>query len=133
MNTRNYIALILAVLLPSLFLGVSSSVVAVSYPPPYLYHREYSADTVMKVGEVVYLFHSGTGDVRSAIRPGETLTVQRITPACDVKAVGKVRIIAYEGSLYIKSKVVEGEIRPGDIAKQGEIAALVISPGFCSQ
>jgi hypothetical protein len=45
--------------------------------------------------------------------------------------VGKVRIISYLGETYLKGKVVEGEIKPDDIAKQGSVSCLVISAGMC--
>jgi hypothetical protein len=32
----------------------------------------------------------------------------------------------------LNGKVVEGEIKPGDIAKQGSAACLVISAGMCN-
>jgi len=54
-----------------------------------------------------------------------------IDPSCEVKMVGKVRIISYLGETYLKGKVVEGEIKPDDIAKQGSVSCLVISAGMC--
>jgi hypothetical protein len=46
--------------------------------------------------------------------------------------VGRIRVISYIGETYLKGQVIEGEIKPDDIAKQGSIACLVISAGMCN-
>jgi hypothetical protein len=121
----------LAVLLLLLAVSASVNVFAVSYPPAPLYHHDYTAETVMKAGEIVHLFHSGTDDVKRYIHPNEVLTVYRINPSCEVKMVGKIRVISYIGETYLEGKVVEGEIKPDDIAKKGNVSCLVISAGMC--
>jgi hypothetical protein len=128
---KRKIAIILIVIL--LFTSVSAplAVLAVSYPPP-LYHRQDRGETVMKVGQIVYLFHSSTDDVRKTIHADDILTVYRISPSCEVNPVGIIKVLSYIGETYIKAEVLEGEIRPDDIAKKGTISCLVISAGMCN-
>jgi len=44
-----------------------------------------------------------------------------------LKEVGKIRILSYVEEDYLKGEVIEGELVPGDIAKKGDVASLVIS------
>lgn len=128
---KKKIAIVFIVIL--LFTSVSAplTVFAVSYPPP-LYHRQDRGETVMKVGQIVYLFHSGTGDVKKTIHANDILTVYRINPSCEVNPVGIIKVLSYIGETYIKAEVLEGEIRPDDIAKKGNVSCLVISAGMCN-
>jgi len=106
-------------------------VYATSYMP--FFHSQDREETVMKLGQEVYLFHSGTDDVRKTVQVGGILTVYRITPTCEVKEVGRIKAVAYIGETYLKCKVVEGEIKPDDIAKKGNVSCLVISTGVCKE
>jgi hypothetical protein len=128
---KKKIAIVFIVIL--LFTSVSAplTVFAVSYPPP-LYHRQDRGETVMKVGQIVYLFHSGTDDVKKTIHANNILTVYRINPSCEVNPVGIIKVLSYIGETYIKAEVLEGEIRPDDIAKKGNVSCLVISAGMCN-
>ena len=109
------------------------TVFAVSYAPAPLFHREERGEKmVMKVGETVYLFHSGTEDIKRTIHPHDFLTVYRIKPSCEVIEVGKLMVLSYIGETYLKGQVVEGEIRPDDIAKRGNASCLIISAGMCN-
>ena len=128
---KKKIAIVFIVIL--LFTSVSAplTVFAVSYPPP-LYHRQDRGETVMKVGQIVYLFHSGTDDVKKTIHANDILTVYRTNPSCEVKPVGIIKVLSYIGETYIKAEVLEGEIRPDDIAKKGNVSCLVISAGMCN-
>ena len=128
---KKKIAIVFIVIL--LFTSVSAplSVFAVSYPPP-LYHRQDRGETVMKVGQIVYLFHSGTGDVKKTIHANDILTVYRINPSCEVNPVGIIKVLSYIGENYVKAEVLVGEIRPDDIAKKGNVSCLVISAGMCN-
>jgi hypothetical protein len=105
---------------------------AVSYTPAPLYHRQ-EADGAAAVGDTVYLFYSGTAEVRRTIRPGDVLTVYRISSSCNTTEEGKVRIVSYIGQTYLKGEVVEGEIKPGDVVRKGAVFCLVISAGMCGQ
>jgi len=104
---------------------------AVSYPAQ-LYHREVRHDKFVK-GDTVYLFHSGTGDVKKTIHVNDTLAVYRITPSCEVVPVGLIKVVSFVGETYIKGEVFAGEIKPDDIAKKENVSCLVISAGICRE
>jgi hypothetical protein len=105
---------------------------AASYLPAYFYHQNEITETVIKVGQTAYLFHSGTEDVKRTIHVNDMLIVYRISPLCEVKKVGIIKVISNIADTYFKSEVAEGEIRPNDIAKKGNVSCLVISVGLCS-
>ena len=86
----------------------------------------------MQVGENVYLFHSGIEQVKSAIHPGDILTVYRMTALCEMKVVGKINVKSYIGETYLKGEVVDGEIRVNDVAKVGRVSCLVICVSPCN-
>ena len=101
---------------------------AVSYPPSaeeptYLKDQEY-----MKAGAKVHLFHSGTQDVRSAIKVGDVLNVYREYPP-DISglatASGKVKVIGTLGDYYFEGEVIEGYVEPGYLALKGTTACLI--------
>jgi len=121
----------LIVLLLLIAVSLPLPVFAVSYAP--LYHSQNKEEEAMTAGRIVHLFHSGTDDVRRTIHANDILTVFRITPSCEVKEVGKIKVIRHIGDTYLKGEVVEGEIRPDDIAKKGNVSCLVISAGMCNQ
>jgi len=106
--------------------------VAASYLPAFLYHQNDIAETVIKVGHTAYLFHSGTEDVKRTIHVNDILIVYRISPTCEVKKVGTIKVISNIADTYFKGEVAEGEIRPNDIAKKGNASCFVISVGLCS-
>ena len=108
------------------------SAYGLSYPPAMLYHRAERNNNAVK-GDVVYLFHSGTNDVRTTVHIGDTLAVYRVTPICEVIPVGIVTVVSFEGETYLKGEVLEGEIRPDDIAKKERVSCLVISAGVCKK
>jgi hypothetical protein len=128
---KKRIAIIFIVILLFTFVSVPLTVFSVSYPPT-LYHRHDRGDTVMKAGQTVYLFHSGTDDVRKTIHADDVLTVYRISPSCEVNPVGIIKVLSYIGETYIKAEVLEGEIKPDDIAKRGNVSCLIISAGICN-
>ncbi len=106
--------------------------VAASYLPAFFYHQNEITETVMKVGQTAYLFHSGTEDVKRTIHVNDILIVYRISPLCEVKKAGTIKVLSNIADTYFKGEVVEGEIRPNDIAKKGNVSCLVISAGLCS-
>jgi len=105
-------------------------VFATSYMP--FYHLRDRDEAFMTAGRIVHLFHSGTDDVKKTIHGNDILTVYRITPSCELKEVGKIKVIGYIGDTYLKGEVVEGEIKPDDIAKKGNVSCLIISAGICN-
>ncbi len=125
------IAKTLGVLFLCLTVNTPLTVSAVSYQPP-LFHRHGVYETFMR-GDIVYLFQSGTADVRSTIHVNDVLTVHRIESSCTVKVTGRVRILSYVNGTYLKAEVVEGEIKRDDIATKGNVSCLVISAGLCKR
>jgi hypothetical protein len=85
-----------------------------------------AARGILEKDSVVCLFQSGTADVKKEIRINDILTVYRENQNHQLKEVGKIKIRSYVGEDYLKGEVVEGELMPGDIAKKGEVASLVI-------
>ena len=86
------------------------------------------SEVVMKAGNKVSLFHSGTADVKKEICLNDILPVYRQILAgghTRLKEVGTVKVTGYEGEQYFKADVVSGEIKVGDIAKKGTASCLV--------
>jgi len=106
------------------------TVFAVPYYPVQLYHQEVRHEKFVK-GDTLYLFHSGTDDVKKTIHINDTLTVYRTSPSCEVAPIGIIRVISFAGETYIKGEVFAGEIKPDDIAKKENVSCLVISAGIC--
>lgn len=126
--SRKIITILIMLLLTVVTVQKASSV---SYPAQ-LYHSEEKHGKFVK-GDTVYLFHSGTKDVRAAIHNGDTLAVYRITSNCEVMPVGIVKVISFVGETYLKTEVFAGEIKPDDIAKKDMVSCLVISAGVCKE
>lgn len=101
---------------------------AVSYPPSATEPSYLKDEEVMKVGAKVYMFHSGTEDVKAAIKIDDVLTVYREYPP-DIsgiaKEAGKVRVVATLGDYYFEGKVIEGYVEPGYLALKGTVACLI--------
>jgi hypothetical protein len=124
------IAKTLCVLFLYLVVNTPLTASAVSYQPP-IFHRHGIHETHLK-GDIVYLFQSGTADVKSTIHVNDILTVHRVDSSCTVTVVGKIRILSYVGETYLKGEVVEGAIKRDDIAMKGNVSCLVISAGLCN-
>jgi len=85
-------------------------------------------EVVMKAGNKVHLFHSGTADVKKEICLNDVIPVYRETMAgghTTVKEVGKVKVLAYASEHYFEAEVVSGEIAIGDVAKKTTASCLV--------
>jgi len=121
----------IVMLLSLLSLSVPLYASAVSYPAQ-LYHHEERRDKFVK-GDTLYLFHSGTPDVRKTIHVNDTLAVYRTSPSCEVTPIGIIRVISFVGDTYIRGEVFAGEIRPDDIAKKDNVSCLVISAEICDK
>ncbi len=79
----------------------------------------------------MWLFHSGTPDVRKAICLGDTIPVYRevkVENRYRVEEVGKVRVLSYQGRNYFEARVVSGEIKAGDVATEKAASCLVLPP-----
>jgi hypothetical protein len=105
-------------------------VTATSFFPEELAGNADRTQTVMKAGATVHLFHSGTSAVGSTVGINDILTVYREEPCRTFKAVGKIRIVSFDGDNYLKAEVIVGEIRPGDMAKRDLISYLITPAAF---
>jgi hypothetical protein len=102
---------------------------AVAVSPLAVYAKEkVKGEVVMKVGNKVHLFHSGTADVKKEICLNDVVSVYRETPAgshTNVREVGKVKVLSYAGEHYFEAEVVKGEVKVGDVAKKEGAYCLV--------
>lgn len=90
--------------------------------------EKVKSEVVMKTGNMVHLFHSGTADVKKEICLNDVLPVYRETPAGShtyKKEVGQVKVLSYAGTHYFEAKVVKGEIKIGDVAEKKGAFCLV--------
>ncbi len=111
----------------ALCIGVPLLANAVSWSPLEEEREEKAAKGIRVKGDIVCLFQSGTADVKKAISIGDILDVYRENKSHVLREVGKIKVLSYVGEDYLKGEVVEGELMPGDIAKKGDAASLVIS------
>ena len=92
--------------------------------------KKVKGEVVMKTGNKVHLFHSGTADVKKEVCLKDVIPVYREYMAgghSTVKEVGKVKVLSYAGEHYFEAEVVSGEIKVGDIAKK-ETASCLVQP-----
>ena len=111
-----------------LFAIMAAFVAAVSAPITVQAAEKAKGEVVMKVGNKVNLFHSGTADVKKEICLGDVITVYRETGgAKNPKSteVGEVKVTGYAGEHYFEADIVKGEIKPGDIAMKKGAYCLV--------
>jgi len=123
---KKHVALIFIITLPLL----TSAAQAVTYVFPDFDSCRMQNETVIKPGSKIYLFHSGTADVRRAIKVSDVLKVYREYPSgfpWEVKEIGKVRILENAGEHYFKGEVIEGEVEPGFLAKKGRVSCFITS------
>jgi hypothetical protein len=130
-NVKRNISGLVKVVFLLLVVCAPLSAFAVSYPVQ-LYHREARHDKFVK-GDTVYLFHSGTDNVKKTIHVNDTLAVYRVSPTCEAAPVGIVKVVSFVGETYIKGEVFAGELKPDDIAKKGNISCLIISAEMCNK
>lgn len=94
------------------------------------------SEVVMKEGNKVHLFHSGTQEVKKEVCLNDVIPVYRDVPtgyrtakAADqvktLKEVGKVKVLSYLGDHYFEAQVVEGQVRAGDVVKKDAAYCLV--------
>ncbi len=102
-------------------------VLAVS-PMGVFAQEKVRSEVVMKTGNKVHLFHSGTADVKKDICLNDVIPVYRETPSgghLTIKEVGKVKVLGYAGPHYFEAEVVKGEVKVGDVAKKEGAYCLV--------
>jgi len=84
----------------------------------------------MTVGVNIYLFHSGTDEIRKTIEVNDVLTVYRELPpnfSVRTREVGQLKVLSPLGDYYFDGEVVGGEVKAGDLAKKGAVACLITS------
>lgn len=109
---------------------MATSLHAITYPFPENEPAYLNDEAVMKVGTKVYLFCSGTEEVRKTINVNDVLTVYREYPAdfsLETREVGKVRILSALGEYYFEAEVAEGYVQPGNVAIKGTVACYITS------
>jgi len=118
----------IAIFLLAVPLFLAAPLHAVSYPPSAEEPTYLKDQEVMKAGAMVHLFHSGSEDVRNAIKVGDVLMAYREYPP-DIsgisKASGKLKIIGTLGDYYFEGQVIEGFVEPGFLALKGTVACLI--------
>jgi hypothetical protein len=120
--------LLLLLLLLTVPLLLASPLRAVSYPPAVTEPSYPKDEEVMKVGVKLLMFHSGTQDVRGAVKVNDVLPVYREYPpdiSGATKETGKVRVLAALGDYYFEAEVIEGFVHPGSLALKGTVACLI--------
>lgn len=109
---------------------MTSSLHAVTYPFPENGPAYLKNEAAMKVGTKLYLFHSGTEDVKKTINVNDILIVYREYPpdfSLEARETGKVKILSSLGEYYFEAEVIEGEVQPGDLARKGTVACFITS------
>ena len=113
-----------------LFAVMAAFVAAVGVPIHVQAADNVKGEVVMKVGDKVSLFHSGTADVKKEICIGDTLTVYRGTGKTQQqnREVGQVKVLGYEGEHYFDARVLKGDIKPGDVTMKKGVYCMVQKP-----
>lgn len=90
--------------------------------------KKVKGEVVMKVGNKVHLFHSGTADVKNEVAVNDLVTVYRqVGKHPQLKEVGQVKVLSYFDEHHFEAEIVKGEIKVGDIAKK-ENAGMLVQP-----
>jgi hypothetical protein len=98
--------------------------------------EKVKSKVVMKEGNKVHLFHSGTKLVKKEICLNDVIPVYRESAVGyrslkgadqvkNLKEVGKVKVLSYVGDHYFEAEIVEGEVMSGDLAKKEGAYCLV--------
>jgi len=101
---------------------------AVTYPFPVKEPARFANVDYLETGAKVYLFHSGTKDVKLIINVNDVLTVYREYPpnsSFETRPSGKVKVLSSLGAYYFKGEVIEKEVRSGDVAMKSGAACFV--------
>ncbi len=91
--------------------------------------QEIMSDVVMTSGQKVWLFHSGTPDVKKEICLNDIIPVYREVKAGKLyqdEVVGKVKILSYQGKHYFEAQVVSGTVKIGDVATKDTASCMII-------
>jgi hypothetical protein len=115
----------------SLAMAVPMGVAATSYDP--LPRQDEPAGMELTAGMTVFLFHSGTEQVRQSLHVGDVLEISRVGPDGASLSVGKIRVAAFLGAVCLRGEVLEGRIRPHDLAEKDGVYYLVIPEAVCTR
>jgi len=103
---------------------------AVTYSFPENEPAYLKDEAVINAGTKLYLFHSGSEDVKKAINVNDILIVYREYPpdiSPEARESGKVKVLSTLGEYYYEAEVIEGSVHPGYLAKKGTIACFITS------
>jgi hypothetical protein len=86
--------------------------------------------SVAKQGDTVYLFHGKSKVAKEEFCPNAVAPVYRIIDSWTLEKheIGKIKVIRDLGNHYVEAVVVEGELRPDDIAVQSNSECLIRLP-----
>ena len=89
------------------------------------------AGVTSTVGDQVRLFHSGNENIQKVFCVGDVIPVYREVDAYGVTKrteVGKIKVLSYDGKQSILAQVVEGTVKPGNIAEKEATACMIYVP-----
>jgi len=88
------------------------------------------AEVVIKSGDVIQLCYGGSKEASAVFCPGETVKVYRQESRQRLRYIeqGMVLITRVIDENYVEGKVVEGNVKPGYVARKGYIGCLVTPP-----
>lgn len=115
---------LLAVVLLALVVSGINRIGATSFDP--LPRDPEPATQEIASGASLFLFHSGTDEIRRSLKIGDVLDVFRIGPDGRIRTVGAVRATAFAGEFCLRAEVVSGKILPHDVAEKNRFFLLVI-------
>ena len=120
-TTKSVLLLLIALLL-------AAPLHATSYVPLAKEVASAKDEEAMTAGSRVLLFHSGSQDVKNAIKPNDVLTAYREYPASgpgSTTETGKIRVIAVLDNYHLEGEVIEGHAGPGYLAVKDTAACLI--------
>lgn len=88
------------------------------------------AEVTMSAGDKVHLYYGGPQQAKDMFCIGETVSVYRAYPQERLRyeEVGKVRILKAIDKNHLEGVVVEGKVKPGDLARKSIAACRVLPP-----
>lgn len=103
-----------------------------AYDP--LPHAEEATEApTMAAGATVYLFHSGTEEVRRSVTVGDVLVVARPGEDGASPTGRKVRVVGPAGAVCVQGEVLEGKVRVHDVATGKGVYFLVVPQAVCGR
>jgi hypothetical protein len=122
-NVKMLILLVLACLVSAVMTGCTTPAVKSEVAMP--------AGVTSTIGDKVRLFHSGSANIKEVFCVGDVVPVYKEVSAYGVVKrieVAKIKVLSYEGSQSIIAEVVEGTVKPGNIAEKEATACMVYVP-----